>query len=567
MGLRGCGTLGIRALGFGVLRFGLLGFGGLGFGGLGLGLLGSGCGGGDDGEVSRRAPNPVGGGSGTTPTVPACAEAGGSAEVAAPTLALELFGDSGYGWPASPAVADLDGDGTLEIVAAHEALVAWHADGSEAFRYEDLPGRVWASPLVADFRDGPELEVVFASRQQIVMLDATGAVLSGWPVTWQDEIRSLAAGDVNGDGQLDVVAASTDHDRDILSAYSAGGDQLAGYPPVATGTIGCTAGENCWMAGAFDQNLAVGDLDGDAELDVVAPMDNAYAGIYHGSGEAFDANPMFEGRPKTPGVRYLHTLSQAQQGWADDEATELQAHFTNTPPAIADLDGDGTSEVVMLASVQNASQDDREQGVALWVVRSDASRLPGWETPFHAPEYLFGLWDFDEDNAVAATNQVTVADLDPTHPGPELVFAGFDGRIHAVTADREELWATYYAEDERVLTGGVTVGDLSADGVPELVFATYSPDEDRSSLFVLDAGGNVLHRVPLPQRGASVPTLADVDGDGEVEIVAALRHVHWDGSEAAVQIYDVPGSTPDCLLWPPGRANLLRNGGVRAAAP
>ncbi len=550
MGLRGSGVLGLGAMGFGVLA---------------SGALASGCGGGDDEQGARRPPNPVGGGSGTTPTVPACAEAGGSAEVAAPTLALELFGDSGYGWLGSPAVADLDGDGTLEIVTAHEALVAWHADGSEAFRYEDLPGRVWASPLVADFRDGPELEVVFASREQIVMLDATGAVLSGWPVTWQDEIRSLAAGDVNGDGQLDVVAASTDHEVDILAAYSAGGDLLAGYPPVATGTIGCTAGENCWMAGAFDQNLAVGDLDGDAELDVVAPMDNAYAGIYHGSGEAFDANPMFEERPKTPGVRYLHTLSQAQQGWADDEATELQAHFTNTPPAIADLDGDGVSEVIMLASVQNASQDDREQGVALWVVRSDASRLPGWETPFHAPEYLFGLWDFEEDNAVAATNQVTVADLDPTYPGPELVFAGFDGRIHAVTAAREELWATYYAEDERVLTGGVTVGDLSADGVPELVFATYSPDEDRSSLFVLDAGGNVLHRLPLPQRGASVPTLADVDGDGEVEIVLALRSVYWDGSEAAVQIYDVPGSTPDCLLWPTGRANLLRNGWVRAA--
>ncbi|HOU90201.1 MAG TPA: VCBS repeat-containing protein [Polyangiaceae bacterium] len=552
MGLRGSGVLGLGVMGFGVLA---------------SGALASGCGGGDDEQGARRPPNPVGGGSGTTPTVPACAEAGGSAEVAAPTLALELFGDSGYGWLGSPAIADLDGDGTLEIVAAHEALVAWHADGSEAFRYEELPGRVWASPLVADFRDGPELEVVFASREQIVMLDSTGAVLSGWPVTWQDEVRSLAAGDVNGDGQLDVVAASTDHEVDILAAYSAGGDLLAGYPPVATGTIGCDAGENCWMAGAFDQNLAVGDLDGDAELDVVAPMDNAYAGIYHGSGEAFDANPMFEERPKTPGVRYLHTLSQAQQGWADDEATELQAHFTNTPPAIADLDGDGTNEVVMLASVQNASQDDREQGVALWVVRSDASRLPGWETPFHAPEYLFGLWDFEEDNAVAATNQVTVADLDPTYPGPELVFAGFDGRIHAVTAAREELWATYYAEDERVLTGGVVVGDLSADGVPELVFATYSPDEERSSLFVLDAGGNVLHRLPLPQRGASVPTLADVDGDGEVEIVLALRSVYWDGSEAAVQIYDVPGSTPDCLLWPTGRANLLRNGWVRAASP
>ena len=158
---------------------------------------------------------------------------------------------------------------------------------------------------------------------------------------------------------------------------------------------------------------------------------------------------------------------------------------------------------------------------------------------------------------------MTVADIDATHAGPEFIFAGFDARIHAVTAEREELWATYYAEDDRVLTGGVVVSDLSADGIPEIVFATYSPDDDRSDLFVLDAGGNILHQLPLPQHGASVPTLADVDGDGEVEILVSLRHVHWDGSEASVAVYDVANSTTGCLLWPTGRANMLRNGWVR----
>ena len=37
-----------------------------------------------------------------------------------------------------------------------------------------------------------------------------------------------------------------------------------------------------------------------------------------------------------------------------DDQSANQAHFTNTAPAIADVDGDGTSEIIMLGSVQNA---------------------------------------------------------------------------------------------------------------------------------------------------------------------------------------------------------------------
>ncbi|WP_438034330.1 FG-GAP repeat domain-containing protein [Sorangium sp. So ce204] len=534
---------------------------------------GSGSGSGSSGSGGYRPP--VGGGSKPLPAAASCAPASsGSSDVAEPQLFLQLSDDDESAWLGSPVVADLDGDGEQEILVTHNGnVVVWGPDGEQKWRYTESRqnGRIWASPIVADFRGDGQLEVVFAARTTIYMLDASGRLVSGWPVTWNDEIRSLAAGDIDGDGQLDVVAASTGRSdySDILMAFHASGSAVAGFPPIESQTIGCDARRSddaeCWIVGGYDQNLAIGDLDGDGSQDIVSPMDNSYAGFYHGTGEAFDANPMFEGRPKTPGVRYMHDLELAKQGFGD--SSDLQAYFKNSAPAIADLDGDGTPEIVMLAAAEDVAMNDQSQGVGLWAVRNDASRIEGWESPFYASDYLSGGEDFD-GNIVAMTQQVTVADLDATRAGPEMIFAGLDGRIHAVYADKTEFWDVTYTDDTQVLTGGVVVGDLSGDGIPEIVFNTYSTDENRSHLFVLDAGGTILHKIPLPRLGAMpVPTLADVNGDGTIEIVVSLREIGWNGAdpEPNTYVYTVPGSATNCLLWPTARGNYYRNGWVRAA--
>ncbi len=118
-----------------------------------------------------------------------------------------------------------------------------------------------------------------------------------------------------------------------------------------------------------------------------------------------------------------------------------------------------------------------------------------------------------------------------------------------------------YSDDARVLTGGVAVADLSADGRPEIIFATYSPDDGKSHLFIVGAGGNELHKIPIPDRGAmAVPTIADVNSDGILEISLALKA--GEDEQPQLLIYSVPGSGEACLLWPTGRGNLLRNGFV-----
>ncbi|MEO8700236.1 MAG: VCBS repeat-containing protein, partial [Kofleriaceae bacterium] len=198
---------------------------------------------------------------------PSCmAASAGSATIAAPTLAYTLSDRFHEAWLASPAVADLDGDGTMEIVAPRDAqLIVWHADNTIAWR-ATLPGRIWSSPVVADLVPGsPGLEVAVAARGQIAAFDATGQMLPGFPFTWQDELRSLAAGDLDGNGSLELVAVTStpldaNGQRDIVIALHGNGSLVAGFPPNTGGAAGCD--DACYVTGGYDQNLAIGDVDG-----------------------------------------------------------------------------------------------------------------------------------------------------------------------------------------------------------------------------------------------------------------------------------------------------------------
>jgi hypothetical protein len=61
----------------------------------------------------------------------------------------------------------------------------------------------------------------------------------------------------------------------------------------------------------------------------------------------------------------------------------------------------------------------------------------------------------------------------------------------------------------------------------------------------------------------AVPTIADADGDGALDIVVSLKDASADGE---VLVYSVTGSGDECLLWPTGRGNYRRDGYVPPAS-
>src|SRR5262249_11383128 len=134
--------------------------------------------------------------------------------------------------------------------------------------------------------------------------------------------------------------------------------------------------------------------------------------------------------------------------------------------------------------------------------------------------------------------------------------------IYAIGADGSRLWRYDYAKGyARTFASEVVVADLNRDGTPELVFGTYSDRADGGHLIVLASTGALLFDVTLPNQTqnangigiSAAPTIADLDGDGELEIlVTTFDH--------GIDVFTVPGSGTGLLPWPTGRGSYLRAG-------
>jgi len=147
---------------------------------------------------------------------------------------------------------------------------------------------------------------------------------------------------------------------------------------------------------------------------------------------------------------------------------------------------------------------------------------------------------------------------------PEIVVSLNDGFVHAFDADAKELWKYNFTFGKVVMYASeVTVADLNQDGSPELLVATYgAPDVlDSGHLVILGADGTELHTVALPNPGdngngngaPAAPAVGDLDGDGQLEIfVQTFEH--------GMDVFTVPGSSTNCLLWPTARGGPLRMG-------
>jgi hypothetical protein len=461
------------------------------------------------------------------------------------------------GWYGSPAVADLDGDGAPEIAWGAFAVSALRAsDGEALWSAGTAEGRVFGSVAIAP---GAFPRVVAGrSGGGLTLYDGGGVPFSFSPFGTTDELRSLAVAALDSTGVPRIVvgragAASTA----LVTTMDLDGNVLgAGWPAPGTSTAGFA-----W--GLYGENVAVAALTAGGPNRILAGTDVSYLLALDASGAPLPATAFGE-KVWAQVPAFVDPVLEVQ-GYGDCTASP-RANFATSAPSVADLDGDGTIEIVVVGDAMLCTEEGVSVAHVPFVLSEDRGRWKkgafDWTTPpvpaDGAP--LSRNWEVIED---VLPNPV-LADLDGDGTR-EILYPSYDGRLHAFWLDRTEHgdWPYDVPGEGIRFASEPAVVDLDHDGKAEVIFTSWGEKSRMGvgQLHVLDHLGSSLYAVDLPPsfpegswNGAlGAPTVANIDANTDVEVLVGT-------ARSGVVAYRIPNTPQAKILWGTARGNFQRTG-------
>ena len=392
-------------------------------------------------------------------------------------------------YPSSVAVGDVDGDGDLDLVVANERgssvsvrLNGGDATGSTTGLYSGShQTSVSAGPrtvVLADVDNDGDLDLLagcegVSGGMLSVRLnggDATGSntglFSDGYNVAINSGPLNLTLGDIDGDGDLDVVTA----------------DRYINFISVLRNSNGIFSPSNRIPAGRRPTSVVLGDVDGDGDLDLLfSNSEDGSVSVRMNGGDATGSN--------------TGNFSGSQS---------LSLGHAPTSLVLGDLDGDGDLDLVVGNSHESATQ------VNVRLNGGDASGSntglfsDGFDVNVGGPAPSIALGDVDADGDL---------DLFTLH-------SGYDGYVRVylnggTSGTNTNAFPLFRQVQVGITPQGLALGDVDGDGDLDLLTANQGDNEVGICLNT-DGGGVLTSSTRSVCIGSNTGTLTLSNAGGDV---------------------------------------------------
>ncbi len=463
----------------------------------------------------------------------------------------------------SPKLADIDGDGIRDVVAAaSDGRV--HVFTMKGGTPAELPG----FPFRTDIIDGLNPNV---SDPTVPSYLSAPAYMHGGgidpDIARESIVAAPAIGDVDGDGKDDLVVASW---QGKVYVVGHDGQALPGWPQRLRRIPSCTLPQNpgatdlahpCmdaghkWARGAGASPVLV-DFDGDGKLEIVQAAFDGYVYVWHGDGSPLAGWPVLVHNPKS------------------DEYARIMS-----TPAVADFNGDGVPDVVT-----GSNEEVQQNSASFFLIDGRGTNTPGGSPYFKNWPFITTALHVLPMVVEGTDSSPAIADFTRSgHPeilfmstgAPPKVFPADPGPQGSYVSDPPNRLPVYHTDagtqvgfDPTAIFGAGTkaapdtmwpafghpaIGDVDGDGVPDPIMAGASlsllgsqeggrPGRRGQQLLSMWSGatGHMTWGSPVPIEDytlLSSEAVADISGDGYPEVLVgtggySLRAADACGCEA-----------------------------------
>ncbi len=405
-----------------------------------------------------------------------------------------------------------------------------------------------AAVALVDLNGNGALDMVVGKpngRNRLYLNDTTGYLIDFTSSLLPDDsdlTQSVAAGDFDGDGDLDLFFGNAP-----LLTGSGGQNKI--YLNNGRGQFVDATAASLPVGAQRTTAVAIGDVDGDGDNDIVCGNSR-----YLGAGAPTQQNRLY--------------INDGSGVFADVTATQLPADSDDTLSIVlGDLDGDGDLDIVCGNSDLNGAGTDnqnrvyRNDGAGSFVdVTTAAIPLNAQDTVAvaladvdgnGALDIVCGNSDFSGSTAAQRQNRLYLNDG--------------SGSFTDETATRLPV--------DVACTEAIRIDDVDSDGDLDIVtgnsdvFVLGCPRQDTLSL---NDGTGVFQDATMQMVRQNVDTMTvgvgDLDGDGAPDLVAGFADLTGSGTEHAVFLNDRSGtfssqparSTRTDYRWP--RVNIQTRG-------